>query len=119
MEKITGYRLEALKALCNRIALEYPEAIGMALIELNCGCIKACGVSAKGDPIGPLQTISSRGNDSYAPVCFKCRQDEGKFMERVVQRGLMWPGAAGERPDRSLRVSIGRKVFGAGFIELE
>ena len=121
MEKIKDYRLNKLKSLCHQIMINYPEAIGMAVLELDCGCINVCGVSAWGDPVGVIQTISGQppGEHKKSPVCLTCYKEKGKFMHRVVYRGMMWPGDKTEKPERELRLLIGRKVFGPDYTEPE
>ncbi|CAB1058881.1 hypothetical protein D1BOALGB6SA_3639 [Olavius sp. associated proteobacterium Delta 1] len=106
-------------AACQDILFEHPEAIGVAYRVLNCGCALICGATAGGDPIGTLHHISGqpikRGGKS--PICLKCRKDKG--LDRVVWEGIYWPGPQNEWPDKDLRISIGRKIFGSGYIEPE
>ena len=104
---------------CHKILYKHPEAIGVAYKVLDCGCALICGATAGGEPIGALHHISGqpikRGNKS--PICLKCRKDKG--FERVVWEGVYWPGSQSEWPDKDLRISIGRKIFGNGYIEPE
>jgi len=37
----------------------------------------------------------------------------------VVWDGIYWPGSQSEWPDKNLRISIGRKIFGPGYMEPE
>ncbi len=119
MEDISCHRRDVLKKTCETIILEQPEAIGMVFVELDCGCINVCGVSAKGDPIGSMQTISGhqRDKDNKSPVCLKCYKDKKVAMDRVVNKGLVWPGDESERPEKELRLCIGQKVFGLDYTE--
>ncbi len=102
---------------CQKILAEHPETIGVAYKGLDCGCALVCGVSAKGDPVGPLIHVSGqpakKGHEP--PVCLKCKKDTG--LNRVVQEGISWPGNESELPEKELRLSIGRKVFGPGYTE--
>jgi len=104
---------------CQNILFEYPEAIGVAYRVLNCGCALICGSTAGGDPIGDLHHISGQPvkRGSKSPICLKCRKDKG--YDRVVWEGIYWPGSQDEWPDKELRISIGRKVFGRGYNEPE
>jgi len=104
---------------CQGILAEYPVAIGVAYKVLDCGCALLCGMSAGGDPIGALQHISGQPIKKRAriPICLKCRKDNG--LDRVVWEGIYWPGSQQEWPEKNLRVSIGRKVFGPGYMEPE
>ena len=104
---------------CLNILSEHPEAIGVAYKVLNCGCALICGASAAGEPLGFLQHISGQPvkRGSRPPICLKCRQDKG--LDRVVWEGIYWPGAQSEWPDKDLRISIGRMVFGPAYTEPE
>ena len=109
-------RREELKAVCEDLILQRPEAMGVAYMELDCGCINSCGVSAKGDPVGEMQAIAgySRGEDT---VCLKCYRDKKIDWSRIIDKGLIWPGEDSERPDEKLRMAIGMRVFGPDYSE--
>ena len=104
---------------CQKILIEYPAAIGVAYKVLNCGCSLLCGATADGQPIGLLHHISGQPikRGTKAPICLKCKRDRG--LERVVWEGIYWPGPQKEWPDKDLRITIGRKIFGAGYMEPE
>lgn len=104
---------------CQIILFERPESIGVAYKILDCGCALLCGVSAGGDPIGTLRHISGQPvkKGAKAPICLKCRKSNG--LDRVIWDGIYWPGAQREWPDKDLRLSIGRKVFGPTYMESE
>ena len=104
---------------CLSILADHPVAIGVAYKVLDCGCALLCGMSAGGDPIGDLQHISGQPIKKGAriPICLKCRKDTGS--DRVVWEGIYWPGSQQEWPDKDRRVSIGRNVFGSGYMEPE
>ena len=55
MKEPADHSFRALKEICNRIAMKNPAAIGMATIELDCGCINVCGVSFQGEPVEPVR----------------------------------------------------------------
>ena len=57
MKEPAGHSFSALKEICNRIVMKNPDAIGMATIELDCGCINVCGVSVNGEPLGSILGI--------------------------------------------------------------
>lgn len=119
MDDIEIRRKETLKALCNRIAVDFPEAAGMAVVELNCGCLYVNGVSFTGEPVGPLQAIDGRTGamEGSRTFCLTCRRDKTGFTRRIVHRVLLWPGDESEKPDSALRQFIGEQVFGPGFSE--
>ena len=119
MEDMADNQIKVLKHLCDRIALEQPEAIGMAFIELDCGCINVCGVSANGEPAGTLRTIPGLFIDQNQkqPVCIQCYRDKTLDLSRVVRKGLLWPGSDLEKPIKELRHTIGQTVFGPDYME--
>ena len=111
--------MEALKEICNRLVLKHPEAVGMAMIELDCGCIDICGVSIRGEPVGSIKTIAlgQLAGEQESPICSQCLASKGQVSERIVSQRMIWPGSDAERPDKDLRVFIGRKVFGEYYTE--
>jgi len=111
MEKSDLIRMEALKNICNRLVMKHPEAIGMAVIELDCGCVNICGVSIRGEPVGSMKTVVK------GPVCDRCLTSEERISDRIVNQKMIWPGAESEQPDRDLRLFIGQKVFGEDYVE--
>jgi hypothetical protein len=119
MEKSKLVRMEALKNICNRLVMKLPDAIGMATIELDCGCVKICGVSIRGEPVGSINTIvsGSETGDMTSPICSRCLASKGRISGRVVNQRIIWPGDVSEQPDRDLRFFIGRKVFGEDYLE--
>jgi hypothetical protein len=119
MEKSDLVRMEALKNICNRLVMKLPDAIGMAMIELDCGCVNICGVSIRGEPVGSINTIvtGSETGDTKSPICNRCLTSKGRISGRVVNERMIWPGDVDEQPDRDLRLFIGRKVFGEDYLE--
>jgi hypothetical protein len=116
MEKNKIDRKEKLREICNTMVMDQPDAIGMAFIELNCGCIHYCGVSFKGEPVGRMKTITGRAEEKK-PVCLTCYREKNINPRRVIKRGVVWPGDDSELPDRDLRIFIGQTVFGADYNE--
>lgn len=118
MEKSKLFRLEALKNICNRLVMKHPDAIGMAMIELDCGCVNICGVSIRGEPVGLINAIvMGSEEDKTSPICSRCLASKGRISGRVVNQRIIWPGDEQEQPDRDLRLFIGRKVFGEDYLE--
>ena len=119
MEHTENTQFSPFNAACYQILREHPEAIGVAYRVLDCGCALLCGASAAGEPTGTLKQISGQpvkaGNTP--PICLKCKKDDG--LDRVVWDGIFWPGSQNEWPEKELRISIGRKVFGPGYMEPE
>ena len=110
---------DALKAICNRLVLKHPDAVGMAVIELDCGCIDICGVSIRGEPIGSIKTISMdpQAAGEQNPICSRCMASKEPIADRIISRRIIWPGSEEERPGRNLRLFIGYKVFGDDYTE--
>jgi hypothetical protein len=102
---------------CRQILIEQQQAIGVAYKVLDCGCSLLCGISPGGDPLGSLRRVSGQPERQgmKAPICLKCKIDSG--LKRVVWEGIYWPGQESERPDKDFRISIGKKVFGPGYLE--
>ena len=117
MEDKTNFRSTAFDAACRTILTTSPEAIGVAFKFLDCGCSLLCGVTAQGTPVGELLHVSGTParKGKKPPICFTCKKDDG--MNRVIWEGIHWPGDESELPDKELRLSIGRNVFGPGYIE--
>ena len=111
--------MDTLKRRCNQIVMRYPQAAGMAVIGLNCGCTLVCGVSYTGEPLGSLQRIEAGPHEDAGqrPVCLTCRRSRIKIQDRIVMRKLIWPGEDFEKPDMELRRFIGQQVFGTKYEE--
>jgi len=114
-----GTQYSPFNEACQNILYEHPEAIGVAYKVLNCGCALICGATVAGDPLGTLHHISGQPvkGEGRSPICLKCRKDKG--LDRVVWEGIYWPGPQSEWPDKDLRISIGRMIFGSGYMEPE
>jgi hypothetical protein len=119
MEENKDFRSNHFDTVCRTILTDYPDAIGVAYKVLDCGCSLLCGVSAQGSPMGPLRHTSGQPQRKgiKSPICLKCKIDNG--LKRVVWEGVYWPGDESEKPDKDLRLSIGRKVFGPGYFEAD
>ena len=119
MEDIKKNQVSPFNEACRNILFEHPDAIGVAYKVLDCGCALLCGTSAGGDPAGSLQHISGQPvkRRTASPICLKCKKDNG--LGRVVWDGIYWPGSQSEWPEKDLRISIGRKIFGPGYMEPE
>jgi hypothetical protein len=117
MEKTRNTQFSPFNEACRQILSAHPEAIGVAYKVLDCGCALLCGTSAGGEPVGKLRHISGqpakKGNTDL--ICLKCKKNDG--LDRVVWNGIFWPGSQSEWPEKELRISIGRKIFGSGYIE--
>lgn len=81
-----------------------PDAVGVVVIRLECGCRKMAAVDIKGESASGI--IMYRDNASS--ICEKCQEDNGAF-ERVVAQFINW-----EKKDinGTTKKTIYEKVFG-------
>jgi hypothetical protein len=81
-----------------------PDAIGVAVVRLACGCRKMAALDKNGDPASKV--IAYR--DSALSICEKCKNDHGDF-SRVTESFIHWLEPA---PDETTRKNIEIKVLG-------
>ncbi len=119
MEDHRDFTSNYFESVCHHILADYPDAIGVAYKVLDCGCSLLCGVSARGNPVGELRHTSGQPTRKGVkpPICLKCKLDDG--LKRVVWEGVFWPGDDTEKPEKELRILIGRRVFGPGYFEAD
>jgi hypothetical protein len=81
-----------------------PDAIGVAVVRLECGCRKMASLDKEGEPASKV--IAYR--DSSMKICDKCQKDHGDF-SRVTESFIHWvePG-----PTEDLKKKIETKVLG-------
>jgi|GEM_PF-652048 len=82
-----------------------PEAIGVAVIRLSCGCRKMAAVDEKGEPASKLVIFRDRS----ASICEQCKKDDGAF-ERVSEAFIHWDK---EPADPAKKREIEIKVLGS------
>jgi len=83
-----------------------PDAVGVVVIRLDCGCRKMAAVSADGEPASKI--IMYR--DFAESICSTCQEDQGSYM-RVVKQFINWKNPA---PEQAVQQQINDKVFGTG-----
>ena len=81
-----------------------PEAIGVAVVRLNCGCRKMAAVNKDGEPASKVIMYRDRAES----ICDKCKEDNGDF-SRVLEQFIDW---AEPEPDGATKMRIEAKVFG-------
>ena len=81
-----------------------PEAVGVAVIRLDCGCRKMAAVDIHGEPASEI--IMYR--DNAASICDQCKSDNGAF-RRVTRQFISWKSP---EPDRLAQEMIIKKVLG-------
>ena len=82
-----------------------PDAVGVAVIRLDCGCRKMAAVDKEGEPASKI--IMYR--DQAESICDQCQEDNGDFM-RVTEQFISW---IDPEPDEPTRKKIIAKVLGA------
>lgn len=82
-----------------------PDAVGVAVIRLDCGCRKMAAVDKSGDPASKI--IMYR--DNAESICALCKEDNGDYM-RVVKQFISWKSP---EPDAHTQAMIIAKVLGA------
>ena len=109
----------AMEMASRYIRQVHADAVGVAYVELNCGCIKMGGVSSAGKLLGSLTLALGKGalRTNRPPRCRQCRRDGGVNLKRRVRQGLIWTGTLPGRPDDDTRRAIGRRIFGPAFPE--
>jgi hypothetical protein len=99
------------------IFASHKNAVGVAYLELDCGCARLCGVSRQGVPVGDVFNVSGQPTTrNLEPlVCLKCYRDKRFAVERSAHRGILWAEAPPRRTDQEERLQIGYAVFGDDF----
>ncbi|MBM9513118.1 hypothetical protein [Desulfogranum marinum] len=93
------------QAMIEAILEGSPEGIGVAVIRLDCGCIKMAAVNPAGDPASKV--IMYR--DNAESICEQCKADNGDFM-RVKKQFISWQNP---EPDTHTKQMIINKVLGS------
>ncbi|OQX10204.1 MAG: hypothetical protein BWK76_21075 [Desulfobulbaceae bacterium A2] len=81
-----------------------PDAVGVAVIRLDCGCRKMAAVDREGEPASKI--IMYR--DQASSICALCQEDHGSVL-RVVAQFMHWQPP---QPDAATCARIEAKVFG-------
>jgi len=81
-----------------------PDAIGVAVIRLDCGCRKMAAVDKNGEPASKVIMYRDRA----ASICDKCKKDNGSYM-RISTQFIHWEKP---EPDAAQKQMIVEKVLG-------
>lgn len=81
-----------------------PEAVGVAVIRLNCGCRKMAAVNLAGEPASKILMY----RDQAESICEQCKKDNGDFM-RVTEQFIRWKKP---EPAEEMKKEISAKVLG-------
>jgi len=81
-----------------------PEAIGVAVIRLDCGCRKMAAVDKDGEPASKVIMYRDRAES----ICDKCKEDNGSYM-RIRTQFIHW---IPPEPETAKKQMIVEKVLG-------
>lgn len=96
--------LKSERAMIAGIIEGSPDAIGVAVIRLNCGCRKMAAVDKDGEPASKV--IAYR--DAAESICDQCKEDNGAF-NRTTASFIDW---IEPEPDEQRKREIEQKVLG-------
>jgi hypothetical protein len=82
-----------------------PDAVGVVVIRLDCGCRKMAAVSGDGEPASKI--IMYR--DMADSICDACKEDNGAYM-RVTESFIHW---IDPEPELERKREISIKVLGS------
>lgn len=81
-----------------------PDAVGVVVVRLDCGCRKMAAVGNDGDPASKVIIY----RDGAESICENCKNDGGAFM-RVTESFIHW---VAPEPDDRHKENIYAKVLG-------
>jgi len=92
------------EAMIQAIIEGSPEAIGVAVVRLDCGCRKMAAVDKEGEPASKVIMYRDRAES----ICDKCKEDNGSFT-RMIAQFMHW---SSPEPDAAGKKIIEEKVLG-------
>jgi len=92
------------RAMIEGIIEGSPDALGVAVIRLDCGCRKMAAVDKAGEPASKILMYRDKADS----ICDKCKEDNGDFM-RVTEQFISW---IHPEPDQETQKKILAKVLG-------
>ena len=102
MKKWTPEKSE--EAMIQGIIEGSPDAVGVAVIRLDCGCRKMAAVDKEGEPASKVIMYRDRSES----ICDKCKEDDGSFM-RMTEQFIYWVSPEPETEEKRM---IEEKVLG-------
>lgn len=103
-QKAEKEALKSERAMIAGIIEGSPDAIGVAVIRLDCGCRKMAAVDKEGEPASKVIVYRDRAES----VCDQCKDDNGAF-SRTAASFIDWTDP---EPDEQTKRSIEHKVLG-------
>ena len=73
------------RAMIEGIIEGSPDAVGVAVIRLDCGCRKMAAVDKNGEPASKIIMYRDRADT----ICGQCKEDNGAFA-RVTEQFISW-----------------------------
>jgi hypothetical protein len=101
---------KVVNEFCEHLFSRYPKTVGIAGLELDCGCAKLGGCNKKGDQSTPMFSLPAKLNEiGEAIICLDCLKDN-TGIGRVLRGFLIM------RKDKKLSTDvmnrIRKKAFG-------
>lgn len=81
-----------------------PDAIGVAVVRLTCGCRKMAAVDKNGEPASKVIMYRDRAES----ICDQCKKDNGSYM-RLSEQFIHWTST---ETDAATKRMIEEKVLG-------
>ena len=81
-----------------------PDAVGVAVVRLNCGCRKMAALDKNGDPASKVIMYRDRAES----ICDRCKEDNGSPL-RMAMQFIHW---IQPEPDTSEKEALEEKVLG-------
>jgi len=100
-------QMKTARMFARHIESTIPDAMGVALIFLDCGCIQGGPFNEDGEQIGALTHLGQTIHGEIR-ICQECMEDGGS-QRRVADSGIIFfqPSSIGEEK----KAKISRKIF--------
>ena len=95
---------KAEEAMIQGIIEGSPDAIGVAVVRLSCGCRKMAAVDSEGEPASKVIMYRDRASS----ICDKCKEDNGSIM-RMTEQFIHWTSP---EPEDTKKRMLEEKVLG-------
>lgn len=103
-KEVKGTADKSEEAMIQGILEGSPDAIGVAVIRLNCGCRKMAAVDKDGEPASKVIMYRDRAES----ICDRCKEDNGSYM-RIKTQFIQW---VPPEPETAKKQMIVAKVLG-------
>ncbi len=96
--------IDGERAMVDALLEASPDAVGVAVIRLDCECRKMAAVNKEGEPASNIMMYRHQAES----VCDLCKEDNGNYT-RVTEQFISW---AEPEPDKKTKNMIIEKVLG-------